>query len=161
EVATISSIVGNTVNLSAPLANAHNSGGAVTVYAEDPTGDMTRVFGAGSPEWIEGRNSQIAPAGTAARNLAQTDFVGYGIHCANDPSSICTGNPNAKPDPLPDEAGGYAGFKGLFGPKYVNPAINHGSQCIQNIGGTGNIADQFGQCGFPGFDGLFPKNTLA
>ena len=52
------------------------SGSAVTVYSADPTGDMTRVFGAGSPEWNEGRNSQIAPAGTAARNLAQTDFVG-------------------------------------------------------------------------------------
>ena len=60
----------------APLAKAHTSGGAVTVYAADPTGDMTKVFGAGSPEWIEGRDSQIAPSGTAARNLAQTDFVG-------------------------------------------------------------------------------------
>jgi hypothetical protein len=161
EVATISSIVGNTLNLSGPLTFAHNAGGAVTVYTADPTGDMTRVFGAGSPEWIEARNSQIAPSGTAARNLAQTDFVGYAIHCANDPSSICTGNSNAKPDPLPDEAGGYSGYKALFGPKYVNPAINHGNQCIQNVDGTGNVADQFGQCGFPGFDGLFPKNTLA
>ena len=44
------------VNLTAPLAKAHNSGGAVTVYyAADPTGDMTKVFGGDSPEWIEGR----------------------------------------------------------------------------------------------------------
>src|SRR5262245_42740303 len=76
EVATIGSIAGTTVNLSAPLANAHLSGGAVTVATADPTGDMTKVFGAGSPEWNEGRASQIAPAGTAARALAQTDFVG-------------------------------------------------------------------------------------
>src|SRR5262245_14129139 len=99
EVATISSIAGTTVNLSSPLANAHLSGGAVTVYAQDPTGDMTRVFGAGSPEWIDGRNSQIAPAGTKERALAQTNYVGYAIHCANTSTSICNGNPNAKPDP--------------------------------------------------------------
>src|SRR5262245_11015626 len=129
---------------------------------------MTRVFGAGSPEWIEGRNSQIAPAGTKERNLAQTDFVGYAIHCANTSTSICNGNPNAKPDPLPDEAqpggggtNGYQNYKALFGPKYVNPAINHGSGCIKDMGGVKNITDQFDQCGFPGFDGLFPRNTLA
>src|ERR1041385_6918114 len=40
ETATIATIVGTTVNLTAPLGNAHNSGGAVTVYAQDPTGDM-------------------------------------------------------------------------------------------------------------------------
>ena len=86
---------------------------------------MTKVFGAGSAEWNEGRASQISPSGTAARALAQTDFVGIAIHCA-DPAKagICTSDPNAKPDPLPDEAGGYAGYKALFGAKYVNPAIN-------------------------------------
>ena len=66
----------------------------VNVHAPDPTGDMTKVFGAGSPEWNEGRDSQIAPGGTAARALAQTDFVGIAIHCA-DPAKaagICTDN---------------------------------------------------------------------
>src|SRR5262249_57237332 len=32
--------------------------------------------------------------------------------------------------------------------------------CVQDTNGQ-NIADQFGQCGFPGFDGMFPRNTLA
>ena len=86
---------------------------------------MTKVFGTGSPEWNEARDSQIAPSGTAARNLAQTDFVGIAIHCAQ--GGICDVNNQAKPDPLPDEAGGYHGFKALFGAKYVNPVINHGS----------------------------------
>ena len=75
---------------------------------------MTKVFGAGSPEWVEGRNSQIAPSGTAARALAQTDFVGIAIHCAAG-GGICNANAaNARPDSLPDEAGGYTGFKGAL-----------------------------------------------
>jgi acid phosphatase len=151
---------GTGVDLNAPTTKAHASGGAFTVYATDPTGDMTRVFGEGSPEWNEGRNSQIAPSGTAARTVAQTDFVGYAIHCTNRAGSICAGNPNAKPDPLPDEAGGYSGFNALFGAKYVNPAINHGSPSVNGIDGT-PITDQFGQPGFPGFDGMFPNYTLG
>ena len=74
------------------------------------------------------RGANAAPAGTAARNLAQTDFVGIAIHCAAGATSICDGNPNAKPDPLPDEPGGYNGFHGLFGAKYVNPAITAASK---------------------------------
>ena len=85
---------------------------------------MTRVFGVGSPEWNEGA-SRRSPAGTAARTLAQTDFVGIAIHCATRRRHL-HGNANAKPDPLPDEAGGYTGFKALFGAKYVNPAITNG-----------------------------------
>jgi phospholipase C len=160
EAATVASISGTTVNLSAPLANAHLSGGAVTVYTADPTGDMTKVFGEGSPEWIEGRNSQIAPSGTAARALAQTDFVGIAIHCAAG-GGICNQNAaGARPDVLPDEKGGYAGFKGLFGTKYVNPAVNHGAACVNDTDG-GAIKDPFGQCGFPGFDGMLAKNSLG
>src|SRR5499425_3349683 len=91
-----------------------------------PGGDMTKVFGAGSPEWLEAQASNAAPAGSAARNLAQTDFVGMAVHCGAG-GGICAGNPNAKPDLLPDEPGGYDGFLGLFGAKAVNPAIASGS----------------------------------
>jgi len=72
---------GTGVDLTTPLTNAHGSGAAFTVYATDPTGDMTKVFGEGSPEWIEGRNAQVAPGGTAAAAKALTDFVGIAIHC--------------------------------------------------------------------------------
>jgi phospholipase C len=160
ETATIAGIAGTTVSLSAALANAHLSGGAVTVYTADPTGDMTRVFQAGSPEWLEGRNSQIAPSGTAARAVAQTDFVGIDIHCAAG-GGICNANSaNARPDNLPDEAGGYAGYKALFGTKYVNPAIAHGAACVNDTSGSA-IQDPFGHCGFPGFDGLIAKSALG
>jgi acid phosphatase len=167
ETASIASIVagtGNagTFNLAAPLTKAHATN--VTVYgptATDPTGDMTKVFGEGSPEWNEGRDSQISNPGTAARALAQADFVGVAIHCA-DPTKpgICTDDAHATPDPLPDEAGGYTGFKGLFGTKYVNPAINNGSPSVNDTNGS-PIVDPFGQPGFPGFDGMFAKSTLG
>ena len=47
-----------------------------------PAGDMTKVFGSGSPEWNEALAANAAPAGTAARTIAQTDFVGVAVHCA-------------------------------------------------------------------------------
>jgi outer membrane murein-binding lipoprotein Lpp len=124
-----------------------------------PNGDMTKVFGSGSPEWNEALASNAAPPRSAARNLAQTDFVGIAVHCGAG-GGICAGNPNARPDLLPDEPGGYSGFQGLFGAKYVNPAINGGSATMPNLNGT-SITDQFGQPGFPGFDGLFASTTLS
>src|SRR5919197_462948 len=124
-----------------------------------PNGDMTKVFGAGSPESAEAAASNKAPAGTAARALAQTDFVGFAIHCAKG-GGICTNNARARPDVLPDEAGGYDGYLGLFGAKYVNPAINDGSATLNDLAGN-PITDPFGQPGFPGFDGLFASTTLS
>jgi hypothetical protein len=124
-----------------------------------PNGDMTKVFGADSPEWLEAQTANAAPAGTAARNLAQTDFVGIAVHCAAT-GGICAGNANGRPDQLLDEPGGYDGFKGLFGAKYVNPAITGGKANVDNLDGKA-ITDQFGQNGFPGFDGLFASTTLS
>jgi len=124
-----------------------------------PAGDMTKVFGSGSPEWLEAQASNAAPAGTSARQLAQTDFVGFAIHCGSG-GGICAGNTHSRPDLLPDEPGGYTGFSGLFGAKYVNPAITSGRAVVNNLDGQ-PIGDQFNQSGFPGFDGLFASTTLG
>ena len=124
-----------------------------------PNGDMTKVFGQGSPEWNEALASNAAPAGTAARALAQTDFVGFAVHCGRG-GGLCAGNPNAKPDALPDEPGGYAGFQGLFGARAVNPAITGGQPVVKDTDGQ-PIADPFGQPGFPGFDGMLAKVSLG
>jgi hypothetical protein len=124
-----------------------------------PNGDMTKVFGQGSPEWNEALASNAAPAGTAARALAQTDFVGFAVHCGRG-GGLCAGNPSAKPDALPDEPGGYAGFQGLFGAKAVNPAITGGQPVVKDTEGQ-PIADPFGQPGFPGFDGMLAKVSLG
>ena len=37
---------------------------------------------------------------------------------------VCGASTHAKPDLLPDEPGGYSGYNGLFGAKYVNPVIH-------------------------------------
>jgi hypothetical protein len=124
----------------------------------DPSGDMTRVFGEGSPEWNEGKASQLAPANTAARGLAQADFVGIAIHCAKD-AALCN-SANARPDDETIYSGSSNGYKALFGAKYVNPAITGGKPCVNDLNGA-PITDPFGQCGFPGFDGALAKNTLG
>ena len=116
-----------------------------------PTGDMTRVFGVNSPEWNEAN---------ADSQAAQTDFVGIAIHCSQTNQSVCSNNGNAKPDPLPDEPGGYTGYKALYGAKYVDPAITGGKACVPDTNGD-SITDPVGRCGFPGFDGMFGSNTLG
>ena len=115
-----------------------------------PNGDMTKVFGMNSPEWLEAQSNP---------SLALTDFVGIAIHCASG-GGICNGNMSAKADQLPDEPGGYSGFSGLFGAKYVNPAINGGSPSVNNMFGQ-PITDPQGRPGFPGFDGASAANTLG
>jgi hypothetical protein len=115
------------------------------------TGDITQVFGQGSPEWNEA---------VANPQQALTDFVGIAIHCSQSPTSVCDNNSKAKPDQLPDEPGGYNGFQALYGTKYVDPAINHGNACVDDTSGQ-PITDPIGFCGFPGFDGMLAKNTLG
>ncbi len=119
-------------------------------------GDMTQAFGKNSPEWNEANTP-------ATRTKAQADFVGIAIHCAAG-GGICASNAtnttNARNDMLPDEPGGYVGYKALFGAKYVDPAINNGNACVNDMNGN-LITDPAGNCGFPGFDGALATNTLG
>ena len=153
--------VGNVSTANAVLENnnAIITNPLTTPPTPDPTGDMTKVFGVGSPEWNDGRDSQLAPSGTAARAKALTDYVGIAIHCAAG-GGICNRDANARPDVLPDEPGGYTGYKALFGAKYVNPAINSGSTAVNDTNGA-PITDPFGHPGFPGFDGVPAKVSLG
>ncbi|MGH9504316.1 MAG: hypothetical protein ACRD20_15815 [Terriglobales bacterium] len=120
--------------------------------------DIPTVFGAGSPESMEADASNAAPANTAARALAQTDFVGIGVHCAKG-SKLCSAKNNGRPDLLQDEPGGYKNFNGLFGAKYVDPVIHPNGPMTDLDGQT--IQDPFGQPGFPGFDGMEATVSLA
>jgi hypothetical protein len=113
-----------------------------------PGGDIANVYGVPSPE-----ASEPAP-------LRTTDFVGIAVHCGNASDSVCTKSVHAKPDPLPDEPGGYDGFQALFGAKYVDPAITGGSAAVNDINGN-RITDPLGNPGFPGFDGMSAANTLG
>jgi hypothetical protein len=122
---------------------------AANTILENTGPDVPKVFGVNSPEAAEA---------TANPGLASTDFVGIGVHCAQN-SSHCTG-PNAKPDVLPDEPGGYTGYQGLFGAKYVNPVISPTGP-VTTVDGTAPITDSTGRPGFPGFDGMSAANTLG
>ncbi|HEX8996986.1 MAG TPA: hypothetical protein VF812_13235 [Ktedonobacterales bacterium] len=116
-----------------------------------PSGDMTRVFGAGSPEWNEAQNP-------ATRAQATTDYVGIAIHCALG-ASLCD-TPHARPDDATTTPGSNGGYQALFGAKYVNPAITGGQACVNATTGA-PITDSAGRCGFPGFDGALAQNTLG
>jgi hypothetical protein len=114
-------------------------------------GDITKVFGNPSTQATEAMTNP---------HLAQTDFVGIAIHCAQTSSSKCAGNTSARADSLPDEPGGYTGFQALYGAKYVDPSIASGNGCVNDTAGAA-ITDPLGNCGFPGFDGMLAKNTLG
>ena len=147
--------------------------GIADIDLENTGSDLATVFGLGSPEYAEGTS-----ASSTTRNQAVADFEGIALHCAPG-SAVCAAAASvskASPDVLPNEPGGYAGFQGLFGHKYVVPAL----QQVLGQAPTGQLDDLSGnpigyltvgsangaptsviQNGFPGFDGTFPAVTLA
>ncbi|WP_347987780.1 hypothetical protein [Methylomonas sp. AM2-LC] len=134
-----------------PFTRAGCDVGQVSVantILENTTSDITTVFGATSPEAIEAASNSA---------LAQADFVGIGVHCGFN-SALCN-NTNAKADKLRSEMDGYAGYKALFGHKYVAATISPSSPLL-NLDGVA-INDGKGNNGFPGFDGMSASNTLG
>jgi hypothetical protein len=84
-----------------------------------PAGDITKVFGANSPEW------NFAGDGAIAGGKKVTIFEGVAVHCGQEANNSCSrAGSGAKDDMLPDEPGGYTGFKGLFGAAYANEVID-------------------------------------
>src|SRR5438876_2231723 len=128
-----------------------NVGGVATANTilENIAVDIPTVFGAGSPE-----------ANEVSTNPGQAfaDFVGIGIHCAAG-DALCSAAKNGKQDSLPDEPGGYSGFNGLFGHKYVAPQISPDGPLTDLNGDV--IQDPSGHIGFPGFDGMAAKVSLS
>jgi hypothetical protein len=123
-----------------PFTRAGCNVGAVATantILENNSIDIPTVFGAGSDE------SKETPAQQTA------DFVGIGVHCGLA-SVLCATAAHAKDDKLPDEPGGYTGFKALYGHKYTAEAI-------------GPISDLDGNAitGFPGFDGMSASVSLG
>jgi hypothetical protein len=157
-VASFSTSPSPQITLASPLTKTHAIGSTVYGWTVNLAGDLTKVFGQGSPQWVEGKESQAAASGTAARTLAQTDFVGFAIHCAKDSATCADGQADA----LPDEPGGYADYKGLFGAQHIDPLLTGSPASVAVKGLDGNdITDPFGQAGFPGFDGMSAAASLA
>jgi len=143
--------------------------------------DVSAFFGATSTQ-VQAINGILANnandntfAHQQARQSINSDWLGIAVHCAAG-SPLCSG-PNAAPDALPDEPGGYTGFNGLFGNVNVAPAvcakatavnptacatasrIDYGNTgtgtglvsvpAVQDVFGTSVIADAYGRPGFP------------
>ncbi len=111
---------------------------------ENVPADVTTVFGAGSPQDSSVR-SQLASTDQATKAQPSADYLGIAIHCAQN-SALCN-TAGASPDLLPDEPGGYAGFKALYGNINVQPAISPSGPVLDLDGNV--IANAFGHPGFP------------
>jgi hypothetical protein len=135
-----------------PFTRAGCNVGAVAtadLELENVGSDINTVYGANSPQAAE-----------AASNYYQAvaDFEGISVHCAAG-NSVCSTANGGVADVLPDEPGGYNGYSGLFGNKYVVNAINNGQPMTDLFGNV--ISDGYGHIGFPGFDGMTPAVTLS
>ncbi len=135
-----------------PYTRAGCTFGAVATantILENTAIDIPTVFGAGSPEATE-----------VASNPGQgfADFVGIGVHCAQG-AALCSNANHGRPDLLPDEPGGYNGYNGLFGAKYVDPQIKTNGPMTDLNGNV--IQDAAGHVGFPGFDGMEAAVSLS
>jgi hypothetical protein len=136
----------------APFTRAGcNFGGVATanMVLENIATDIPTVFGATSPEAAEV---------TAHPTQAFADFVGLGVHCAAG-NALCAAANNGKADHLPQEPGGYTGYNGLFGAKYVDPQISPSGPVTDLNGNV--IQDSTGHVGFPGFDGMSAAVSLS
>src|SRR5690242_16196592 len=154
--------------------------GTANVELENTAVDIPKVFGASSPE-----AQQLAADPVKFKDAEQADYVGVAVHCAQG-SAFCadaqgvkfgqtTPSPTASADLLPNEPGGYNGFQGLFGHRYVAPQIGAGTPDVTHNGfpvtnDAGNLVDLNGNQmngaflttpGFPGFSTINPAQTLA
>jgi hypothetical protein len=148
---------------------------------ENTAVDIPKVFGPNSPE-----AKQLAQDPDSFKDPETADYVGIGVHCAKG-SAFCadargvkfgetTPTPTASRDLLPQEPGGYHGFKALFGHRYVAPQLGAGKPDLSRNGfqvtnAAGNLVDLDGNQlngafltnhpGFPGFSSINAPQTLA
>ncbi|HEY4027193.1 MAG TPA: hypothetical protein VGO86_12250, partial [Candidatus Dormibacteraeota bacterium] len=132
-----------------PFTRAGCSVGGVGTanVAVEGLGDVARLYGANSP--------QAAEVASHSPN-AFPDFEGIAVHCARG-AGLCSAANGGIGDALPAEPGGYSGFRGLFGHKYVGPQISSGP--LRDL--DGNVIADGTIPGFPGFDGLSASVSLA
>jgi hypothetical protein len=148
---------------------------------ENTAVDIPKVFGAGSPEAQQLNADTTDPF----KDAETADYVGIGVHCAQG-AAFCataqgikfgqsTATATAVADLLPDEPGGYTGFQGLFGHRYVAPQLGAGTPNLTRNGfqvtnAAGNLVDENGNQingaflntpGFPGFGGINASQSLA
>ena len=141
--------------------------------------DLPAVFGPDSPEVAQANADP-----NSFKNAEVADYIGVAVHCASgdvtctDAQAVKFGqtapSPSAVTDSLPTEPGGYTGFQGLFGARYVAPQLGAGTPNLVRNGNqitdaAGNLVDLNGDTmvepfsGRPGFTGFNPTapQTLA
>src|SRR5215831_16489937 len=136
--------------------------------------DIPKVFGPSSPE-----AQQLAADPDRFKDAETADYVGIGVHCARGQGvkfGQTAPSPTAVSDLLPDEPGGYQGYQGLFGHRYVAPQLGAGTADLTRNGyqvtnAAGNLVDENGNQingahltdhpGFPGFGPINASQTLA
>ena len=152
---TYSQLTANNTNAPAPWVPYTRAGctfGGVStanIELENIATDIPTVFGA---------NSTQAQEVISNPGQAFADFVGIAVHCAAG-NVICSAGNGGVADLLPQEPGGYSGFSGLFGHKYVAPQISPNGPLVDLNGNV--IQDPKGHIGFPGFDGMPAVVSLA
>ncbi len=155
--------------------------GTVNQDLENTAVDIPKVFGANSPE-----AQQLAADTDSFKDAETADYVGIAVHCARG-SAFCSSatsvkfgqtspSPTAVTDSLPDEPGGYSGYQGLFGHRYVAPQLGAGAANASHNGyqvtnADGNLVNENGNQingafltnhpGFPGFGPINASQTLA
>ena len=155
--------------------------GSVNQDLENNAVDIPKVFGANSPE-----AQQLAADTDSFKDAETADYAGIAVHCARG-SGFCSSargvkfgqtapTPTAVTDSLPDEPGGYTGYQGLFGHRYVAPQLGAGPASLSRHGyqvtnAAGNLVDENGNQingafltnhpGFPGFGPINASQTLA
>jgi hypothetical protein len=123
---------------------------AANTELENQAPDVAHVFGAKSADAKEADNPKLSAKAAA-------DYEGLSIHCAQS-SAVCTSH-HSVPDLLPDEPGGYHGYRALFGAKYIDSVLSPKGP-VKNFNGQ-VIKDSAGNIGFPGYDGMQGYNALA
>jgi hypothetical protein len=144
-----------------PFTRAGCRVGAVSIAnmeLENTTSDLITVFGPNSAEVQEAVTDSQSPD-PKVRAQPAADFEGISVHCAAG-DQLCSAANGGVTDVLPQEPFGYTGFSGLFGHKFVAPAINGGNAALQDLDGN-VITDSRGNIGFPGFGPITAAQTLA
>ena len=153
--------------------------GTVNQDLENTAVDIPKVFGASSP-----RRSSSPPTRTRSRTPRQRTTsaspTARGSAFCSSAKGVKFGqtspSPTAVTDSLPDEPGGYSGYQGLFGHRYVAPQLGAGTANVSHHGyqvtnTAGNLVDENGNQingafltnhpGFPGFGPINASQTLA
>ena len=132
---------------------------------ENPAVDVPTVFGPNSSEAIE-----TAQNPDKFKDIQVAEYIGEAIHCAKG-DTLCSSQPRAVGDNLPTEPGGYNDYQGLFGAKYIAPAIGGGPNVFHNsyriTDANGNLVDLDQHTltepfsGTPGFSGFSPTASQS